>query len=69
MYNKIRKQTKETYMTDSFIRGFSKGISSMTFFPSISRRGIPAGGAFQAVGNNIRKAMNEQPAPLGKETR
>jgi hypothetical protein len=54
-------------------RGFSKGMSSLTFFPDIPRREVsPAGawaavgGAFQSAGNSIRKAIPEQPAPARK---
>jgi hypothetical protein len=72
----MRNQTIEKYMKYPFMRGFSKGISAMTFFPNIPRRSVSAddawaavGDSFQFVGNNIRKAMNEQPAPVGKEIR
>jgi hypothetical protein len=51
-----------------FINGFTKGISSLTLFPNIPRRSLSPGNAwtsigrgFQAVGDNIRKAMYEQP--------
>lgn len=52
----------------AFTNGFSKGMSFLTFFPHIPQRpASPAGAwesvgrAFQAVGDNIRRAMYEQP--------
>jgi hypothetical protein len=58
------------------LRGFSKGMSSLTFFPNIPQRNaspanawVSVGGAFQRAGDNIRKAMYEQPAPSRKTTK
>jgi hypothetical protein len=55
------------------VRGFSKGMSSLTLFPNIPQRNaspanvwVSVGGAFQSAGNNIRKAMHEQPASTRK---
>jgi hypothetical protein len=51
-----------------FINGLTKGMGSFTLFPTYTRRFSAPGGAwtsvgraFQAVGDNMRKAMYEQP--------
>jgi hypothetical protein len=58
------------------VKGFVKGMSSITLFPAIPQRSSSPGNAwnsvgkaFQAVGDNMRKAMYEQPAPTPKESR
>jgi hypothetical protein len=58
------------------LRGYGKGIRSLTFFPDIPRREISlgsawfsVGGAFLNTGNHIRKAMYEQSAPTRKKTK
>jgi hypothetical protein len=57
------------------LRGFFRGISSLTFIQDIPSREyslkdawLSVGSAFQSVGDNIRKAMYEQPAPARKKT-
>jgi hypothetical protein len=58
------------------LQGFSKGISSLTLFPTPPRRAASADNAwssvskaFQSVGNNMRKVLGEQQAPGFKEGR
>jgi hypothetical protein len=50
------------------MNGFSKGMGSFTFFPHCARRSAHPGNAWASVGNafrffgdNMRKAMYEQP--------
>jgi hypothetical protein len=61
-----------TQVMSAFINGFSKGMRFLTLFPNIPRRPLSSGDAwvsigrgFQAVGDNLRRVMYEQPP--GKE--
>jgi hypothetical protein len=58
------------------MQGFSKGMKCLTFFPNIPQRNaspasawVSVGRAFQYVGDNIKKAMYEQPKPTRKTTK
>jgi hypothetical protein len=66
----------EIMNTNPVLRGFSKGVSYLTFFPDVHSYTIsPSGawlsvsGAFRSVGNNIRKAMYDHPTPSYKKTK